>query len=946
MSGGSAPTQAAPKLGKSSSALRPFEDHIHLDDGYRDELIVIFCIPKHLQRDAQDGEVKLYYQKYKACIQAFLTAEEMASAEEWVIRRPTETEIVHLFIGKTMWHKDFTKIFPQVSKYPEMKKWLNDDEDAMSTIDIWGREKASFNFQDFRRWIVEEDNRINKKGKGKAQTTYKKGKKKSGKDDSDDSDSDSDSDSDDGDKKKKKKKKKKKINEEGKSKKHFTRSKGKIFCFMFAIFRLMSMVQSHHIRLLSMLLFIPWVSAAPVNERPFPDISFKEFSTFIEQNFNSSISLTSVLVILFSITENVQLLSLHGRQQKKQFDGEKSTFATSWIRALARPLWKRLEYDGSHLLKEEDLPVNQNDEQITISVASKLDQLAKLLDLFPYNNAGRFTGKLKPVSHKDVQPIYIICPDAVVCETIKCKPRSLPMSTKIRDIPLVILIKGFSVYENVQVLAGYCDGCKTTYYADHERALSDQSREYDKVYLNSAKYIKIGHNLWVDRKFTSAVMSGVYHFHASTAAYTAFWNNVFSDEVSDSGKVGHRHIWQAFVQESIRFMASMADINLILRDNLAIDEVTKGAYQTLGEGGLVRAADGHACEECTQKFRRRSDQPVAEDGSGTVGMDPANNVIAEEFEESMAPVKMVVVDGIVMGHTICAYPECSSELVNARGGVYCAIHEDQHGGICHAANCPNVIVQGTLACQVHQNKWTRFLQNHRQRSLNGYKRALRRQDDNWPWMHVNQQVQQPHDVEADASRDRDAFVPDRIYCIETICAPCGVVVAWAKFAKAESPTNILQFLDHVYPTSESRPNYICIDKACLVLRSSIANGSWNRWQQTRFIVDSYHYTNHQATDILCRDFCNPAPLNGSAPNLVITGTNADGEAYQKRAFNTQACEQLNAWLGGFESILKRMKPGNFNWFLHTMLSYHTVQVLRKQKWQDSSDSDDGDDGDE
>lgn len=49
--------------------------------------------------------------------------------------------------------------------------------------------------------------------------------------------------------------------------------------------------------------------------------------------------------------------------------------------------------------------------------------------------------------------------------------------------------------------------------------------------------------------------------------------------------------------------------------------------------------------------------------------------------------------------------------------------------------------------------------------------------------------------------------------------------------------------------------------------------------------------------------------------------------------NVQACEQLNAWLGGFESIIKRMTQGNFNWFLHTMLFYHTIRVLEKQDYQ-------------
>ena len=51
--------------------------------------------------------------------------------------------------------------------------------------------------------------------------------------------------------------------------------------------------------------------------------------------------------------------------------------------------------------------------------------------------------------------------------------------------------------------------------------------------------------------------------------------------------------------------------------------------------------------------------------------------------------------------------------------------------------------------------------------------------------------------------------------------------------------------------------------------------------------------------------------------------------FRKSAFNTQACEQLNAWLGGFESILRKMVPGNFDWFLHTMLTYHTTHVQKR-----------------
>ena len=204
-------------------------------------------------------------------------------------------------------------------------------------------------------------------------------------------------------------------------------------------------------------------------------------------------------------------------------------------------------------------------------------------------------------------------------------------------------------------------------------------------------------------------------------------------------------------------------------------------------------------------------------------------------------------------------------------------------------DCDNQKVENTKACAQHQREWDKHVQNHTQQSFNGARRMLRRPAENLPWNPAPQSYSQPHDELAPEPQRGHYFTPSRTYCIETICAPCGTVIAWAKFAKSESPTKILEFLESVYPTEESRPDYICIDKACAVLRTAVANGSWDRiWKKTtRFIVDSYYYTNHHTTDELCRKWCNPAPQDGSAPNLVIVAQDATGTLYHKRAFNTQ-----------------------------------------------------------
>ena len=167
--------------------------------------------------------------------------------------------------------------------------------------------------------------------------------------------------------------------------------------------------------------------------------------------------------------------------------------------------------------QREDL----QEKDIADGIGTKLDALAKLLKLYPYNSEGVFQGKIQAVSYKSIQAVQVICPVSVVCETATCNPQSLLQNTKLRDIPRVTLIKGSEIHENVQVLTGYCPSCQITYFADHERVLQKDDR-HTKVYLNSAKYLKVGQSLWVNRVFSNAVLNGMYSFHASASAFAEF----------------------------------------------------------------------------------------------------------------------------------------------------------------------------------------------------------------------------------------------------------------------------------------------------------------------------------------------------------------------------------------------------------------------------------------
>ena len=213
----------------------------------------------------------------------------------------------------------------------------------------------------------------------------------------------------------------------------------------------------------------------------------------------------------------------------------------------------------------------------------------------------------------------------------------------------------------------------------------------------------------------------------------------------------------------------------------------------------------------------------------------------------MLIIKQLFVN-LVLQH--CAYEGCTNDLTSMCGGVFCHQHDIHHGARCRVQDCNQPKQMGTQACAQHQEQWHQHVVRYGRQSLPGFTRLLRRSEtENQPWLPQIHQNTAPHDnpenLEAPAPQRKAYFQASRYYCVETICAPCGVVIAWTKFAKSESPTNILRFLESVYPTEEVRPDYVCIDKACLVLRRSVNDGSWDTWKTTtRFIVDSYHYINH------------------------------------------------------------------------------------------------------
>ena len=165
-----------------------------------------------------------------------------------------------------------------------------------------------------------------------------------------------------------------------------------------------------------------------------------------------------------------------------------------------------------------------------------------------------------------------------------------------------------------------------------------------------------------------------------------FWTNSYGKAYSI--KVPRHQMWQTFVQESIRGVSPLG-ITFEISNNPSIADLTNHAYNSLDEKGGIRLSDGHACSECTQDYKATADYaPQNNDPAALLSVDNDEPVPAlaggnpdilivpiqvpnAGATTTQSPVKMVVINGIVMGPINCAAINCTADVANARGEAFC-----------------------------------------------------------------------------------------------------------------------------------------------------------------------------------------------------------------------------------------------------------------------------------
>ncbi|KAJ7460398.1 hypothetical protein B0H11DRAFT_2160461 [Mycena galericulata] len=477
-------------------------------------------------------------------------------------------------------------------------------------------------------------------------------------------------------------------------------------------------------------------------------------------------------------------------------------------------------------------------------------------------------------------------------------------------------------WASADLLVAYCAKCKAEYYPDiitrkGEGRSRSQILEFDAEYLRVSKS-----GIWVHRKIAIAQEKALHRFHSGWSNF-ADWVNDHTNDINV--KFSYRQSQKLFIEHFARslLVAHGKETFFTCKAHPTGKALATAVRGLIGEnGGVTPSALTHGCIDCTHVKRYRTDleregavlggeADVAESeagpGEGTqaaAGEDQPfpPNLLAELPQQEAPPdgspggyTRMAVMDGKTLKHKKCALDDCKGPLANYKNGRFCETHLDRRD-ICGIIPCGRPVHSiGALTCddQTHVDWHKQYEDRFHRLSFPGVQRVIRRQNEE-----ENQSRGPCLQVQLQALGDTageqvvHTFKAKSIYCLQTVQCACRIPIGWGKCYRAESTPQVLAILNEIWKNDpQSRPGFIAYDKACDLLRHIVTQNPNDLWlQTTKFIVDAWHYIGHQATDIHCRTRCNPAPTNGTQPDLVLAAEDDNGVVHQTRAFNTETAE--------------------------------------------------------
>ncbi|KAJ6469345.1 hypothetical protein C8R45DRAFT_837409 [Mycena sanguinolenta] len=671
--------------------------------------------------------------------------------------------------------------------------------------------------------------------------------------------------------------------------------------------------------------------------------SLGHFVVVLQLYFVDQFSLQRAFYTLTVLVATYPLFKLHLNQRREP----RQPRETGWLRSIVEILDRAFDNEHEH----PDFPPEADNlgPDLARRLCGDIEHLYHLL------------GIDNPSTQLFPEPYNILSTARLDC--IFCPNEGHPPTLRRHRQPQQIrLLDNRFRWVEAELYVAYCARCQAEYYPDRVTYKTDtssgriQKLEYDAAYLRVSK-----HSIWMDRRIARAQENAILRFHSGWANF-AEW---LSDTIGTMPRVTPRQSQRLYFEHFSRRLIAAHQLEDVFTTpaHSSAHILAKCVRDAVGkDGGVVPGSMDHGCTRCTHLKRYTADLLVEgavldQNDTGVVDAPEQAQENPTDVPEGIPPelaalpkqqervpgsgrgyARLAVMDGKTISHRICAVSICEKPLLNYKNGRFCEDHLDMRSK-CGIVPCGQPVhSDGAVTCNDESHKeWHRkYLNGFARLTFPGVQRIIRGQ------AHQNSDATSPQTGPSFHSELPElngvagqnvvhTFRARTTYCLQTVQWSCGCPIGWGKCYRSESSSQVLKIINKIWESHpDSRPSFLAYDDACNLLRHIVTQDPNSPWiRRTKLIVDAWHYVGHQANDVLCRIWCNPAPTNGSQPDLISVRVDDNGRTHTTRAFNTETAEQLNAWLNGYEAQLRQMSDINYDFSVHVLMLLYKQLVDRR-----------------
>jgi hypothetical protein len=88
--------------------------------------------------DRKSLDLRVSYAKYLAVEDIMKRLSQMITAGTWTRNKPTNNDIIEVFVSRSVYYKVHNIIFPRLHLFPAMQRWLENGDDAPKNAEVWG----------------------------------------------------------------------------------------------------------------------------------------------------------------------------------------------------------------------------------------------------------------------------------------------------------------------------------------------------------------------------------------------------------------------------------------------------------------------------------------------------------------------------------------------------------------------------------------------------------------------------------------------------------------------------------------------------------------------------------------------------------------------------------------------------------------------------------------